>query len=116
MLFNRKPMNKVRILGLLILLLSCGSFSFSILSGIDKVSLENESGYHLSEDFTDLSYSNLVTPLNLFSKRTTHPAAPFLTYENLQESSRDKAYFSISHLFEPGLDLKDIIFPFHSFL
>ncbi len=108
-------MNKVRILGLLILLLS-GSFSFTIPSEIDKVSLENENGYHLSEDFQDLSYSNLVTPLDLFTKRISYSATPLLTYENLQESSRDKGYFSTSNLIEPGLCLEDIIFPFHTFL
>lgn len=109
-------MNKVRIIALLLLLLSGGSFSFAIPSGIDKVSLENENGYHLSEDFQDLSYSNLVTPLDLFTKRITHSATPLLTYENLRESSRVKGYFSISYLIEPGLGLADIIFPFHSFL
>lgn len=109
-------MNKARVLGLLILLLSGSSFSFAVPSGIDKVSLENENAYHLSEDFQDLSYSNLVTPLDLFTKRITHSATLLLTYENLQEISRDKGYFSISYLIEPGLGLEDIIFPFHSFL
>ncbi|MGM1055620.1 MAG: hypothetical protein ACQEWG_07045 [Bacteroidota bacterium] len=109
-------MNKVRILGLLILLLSGSSFSFAVPSGIVKISLENENGYHLSEDFQDLSYSNLVTPLDLFTKRITHSATPLFTYENLRESSRVKGYFSISYLIVPGLGLADIIFPFHSFL
>lgn len=109
-------MNYVRNIALLLLLLAGGSFSFAFPSGIDNVSSENENGYHLSEDFQDLSYSNLVAPLNLFTNRTPLSSTPILTFEILRESSGGKGYFIIIYLIEPGLGLEDIIFPFHSFL
>lgn len=109
-------MNQVRILALLLLLLSGNSFGFAIPSGSAPVSLENENSFDLTEDYQDLSYSNLVQSIDLFSKRFPTSSPAILLFENSQEISRSKSYFSNSYLIEPGLGLKDIIFPFHSFL
>ena len=109
-------MNQVRILALLLLLLSGNSFGFAIPSVSGQVSLENENSFDLTENYQDLSYSNLVQSLDLFTKRFPIPSAVILLYRDSQEISRSKSYFSNSYLIEPGLGLKDIIYPFHSFL
>lgn len=109
-------MSYKKIIVLLLVLLSSGIFSFALPQERIEVALENENAYHLSQDFQDLSYTNLVTPLNLFTKRFTLPATPLPSFEKLGESSRHRDYFSKSYLIAPGLGLEDIIFPFHSFL
>lgn len=109
-------MSYKKIIVLLLVLLSSGIFSFALPQERIEVALENENVYHLSQDFQDLSYTNLVTPLNLFTKRFTLPATPLPCFAKLGESSRLRDYFSKSYLIVPGLGLEDIIFPFHSFL
>lgn len=109
-------MNQVRILALLLLLLSGNSFGYAIPEGSGQVSLENENSFDLTQDYQDLSYSNLVQSLDLFTKRFPISSAVILLYRDSQEISRSKSYFSNSYLIEPGLGLKDIIYPFHSFL
>lgn len=109
-------MNQVRILALLLLLLSGNSFGFAIPAGNGQVSLENENSFDLTEDYQDLSFSNLVQSLDLFTKRFPISSEAILLYRDSKEISRSKSYFSNSYLIEPGLSLKDIIFPFHSFL
>ncbi|HSP83194.1 MAG TPA: hypothetical protein VLN72_05645 [Gillisia sp.] len=113
---NRNFMNQVRILALILLLLSGNSFGFAIPAGNGQVSLENENSFDLTEDYQDLSFSNLVQSLDLFTKRFPISSEAILLHQNSQEISRSKSYFSNSYLIEPGLGLKDIIFPFHSFL
>ena len=109
-------MNQVRIIALLLLLLSGNSFGFAIPAGIDPGSFDNDNAYHFTEDYQDLSYSHLETPLDLNTQRIPVGAVTVPVLENTRETSRSKSYFSRSFLIEPGLGLEDIIFPFHTFL
>lgn len=101
---------------MLVLLLSGSSIGVAYPSVINQVPLEKDYTAQLSEDLQNLSYSHLVTSVDLFNKRVSFSSLPFVTIENSQEISRSKSYFSISSLIEPGLGLADVIFPFHTFL
>ena len=107
-------MNLIRIIILFLLLLSGNTFGFTV--PLDKAPVEKENGYHISEDYQELSYSNLTSSFDLYTKKIPFPSITFFIIENSREISRSKSYFSSSHLIEPGLGLEDIIFPFHFFL
>ena len=108
-------MSNLRFIGLLILLLGSGSFCFSVPTDILKLS-GNELSDNFAADIQELSTSNLVTPFDLFNKKTPSSPTAVLIVDNQRTVTKSKYYYSYSYLIQPGLSLQDIIFPFHSFL
>lgn len=104
------------ILIVILLLLGSSGTNDSFSSERLPFHLENEVGSQVAEDLQELSPSRISSSVDYFQKRIqTYPHAT-LFVRNSKKISREKAYFSFTHLIEPGLSPPDIIFPFHTFL
>lgn len=101
----------------ILLLLSNSAANDSFSSERLSFHVENEVGSQVSEDLQELSPSRISASVDYSQKRIpsffphSTPSA-----ENSEKISRENAYFSFTHLIEPGLSPPDIIFPFHTFL
>ncbi len=85
-------------------------------SDLGPIHVENKVEAEFSEDLEVLSASHLSTSIDFSHNRSGKYLTSFKYLENTSELSKSKTYFSKNRFIKPGLDLSDIIFPFHFFL
>jgi len=94
-----------------------GSITINLLaSDSESMNPEIQVEDEFSEDQQSLSVSHLHTSVDFSQYRPGKSWASNRYLENTSELSKSKAYYSENRFIKPGLDLSDIIFPFHFFL
>lgn len=105
------------IYALLLLLLSSNVFSFSTTNLTTPESVEATSNSVLTESVGDLYESTLILSFTIQNNfPTADPVLHSFQFSSAYKSTTGNKYVKHSKYIHPGLEVPDIIFPFHIFL
>ncbi len=96
-------------------MLSGGSTMNLFALDLEPLHFENKVEAEFLEDLEALSTIYLSTSKDFLNNRSGKCLTSFKYAENTSEYSKLKAYFLEHRFITPGLDLSDIIYPFHFF-
>lgn len=105
------------IFALLVLLLSSNVIAFSPASFTPPNTIEATANSALTESVGELYESTLILSFTLQNKiQPVDPVLHSFQFSSAYKSASEKRYIKLSRYIHPGLEVPDILFPFHIFL
>lgn len=102
---------------LLMLLLSSNVFAFSPTSISPPDTHEATANFALTERVADLYEATLILSFTIQNKiQTAEHVLDTFQFSSAYKSTSEKRYIKLSRYIHPGLEVPDIIYPFHIFL